>query len=266
MHKNIILSDVEISRAIIGRYFSKLDSHLEVDVAIGGGGPAGLCAAYYLAKAGIKVAIFERRLSVGGGMWGGGLMFNEIVVGEEGKKILDEFNVPAMQWKPGYYTADSVRSVVTMAAEAMKAGTKIFNLLSIEDLMVEDREVTGIVVNWSAVEMSSLHVDPISIGARFVIDATGHGLELVKILVAKNDVKLSTSTGGISGETSMFAHRGEEMVVKNTGEIYPNLYVSGMAASAVHGSNRMGPIFGGMFLSGKKVAQMIIERLNSGKE
>jgi thiamine thiazole synthase len=34
-----------------------------------------------------------------------------------------------------------------------------------------------------------------------------------------------------------------------------------MAASAVSGTPRMGPIFGGMLLSGKKVADLIIEKL-----
>ena len=35
----------------------------------------------------------------------------------------------------------------------------------------------------------------------------------------------------------------------------------GMAASAVSGTPRMGPIFGGMLMSGKKVADEIIARL-----
>jgi ribose 1,5-bisphosphate isomerase len=39
------------------------------------------------------------------------------------------------------------------------------------------------------------------------------------------------------------------------------LYVCGMASSAVGGTPRMGPIFGGMLLSGKKVAEAIINRL-----
>ena len=53
----------------------------------------------------------------------------------------------------------------------------------------------------------------------------------------------------------------EKEVVDNSKEIYPGLYVSGMAANAVFGGHRMGPIFGGMFLSGEKVARSIIKKL-----
>lgn len=53
------------------------------------------------------------------------------------------------------------------------------------------------------------------------------------------------------------------MVVEGTREIYPGLYVCGMASSAVAGTPRMGPIFGGMMLSGKKVADLIIEKLKN---
>jgi thiamine thiazole synthase len=49
-----------VTKAIIERYTEKLLSHLEVDVAVCGAGPSGLVAAYYLAKKGLKVAIFER--------------------------------------------------------------------------------------------------------------------------------------------------------------------------------------------------------------
>jgi len=37
-----------------------------------------------------------------------------------------------------------------------------------------------------------------------------------------------------------------------------------MAATAVFGSPRMGPIFGGMLLSGKKAAKLAIELLKKG--
>ena len=57
---------------------------------------------------------------------------------------------------------------------------------------------------------------------------------------------------------------GERTIVDNTKEIYAGLYVAGMAANAVFGGPRMGPIFGGMLLSGEKVARMISERLEKG--
>jgi thiamine thiazole synthase len=34
-----------------------------------------------------------------------------------------------------------------------------------------------------------------------------------------------------------------------------------MASNAVYGAPRMGPVFGGMLLSGEKIANMLIEKL-----
>ncbi len=48
----------------------------------------------------------------------------------------------------------------------------------------------------------------------------------------------------------------ETKVVKNTKEIYPGLVTCGMASASVFGTPRMGPIFGGMLLSGKKAAEL----------
>jgi thiamine thiazole synthase len=59
----------------------------------------------------------------------------------------------------------------------------------------------------------------------------------------------------------MWAELAERSVVVNTSEVYPGLWVTGMAANAVFGAPRMGPIFGGMFLSGQKVAEEIIRKL-----
>jgi len=61
------------SKIIIESYKDKLLKALDVDVAIVGAGPAGMTCAYYLALKKKRVVIFERKLSVGGGMWGGAL-------------------------------------------------------------------------------------------------------------------------------------------------------------------------------------------------
>ena len=66
--------ETQVSKGIVSTYFDKLQRNLDIDVAIVGGGPSGIVAAYYLAKAGLKVAQFDRKLSPGGGMWGGAMM------------------------------------------------------------------------------------------------------------------------------------------------------------------------------------------------
>ena len=256
-----MLDEVKISRAIIESYNKKLLSSLDVDVAIAGAGPAGLVCAYYLAKKKKKVAIFERKLSIGGGMWGGGMMFNEIVVQTAAKKILDEFGIRSRKYKENYYLADSVEAVCALGKEAVKAGSLIFNLVSAEDVMMRKNRVCGLVLNWSAVEIAGLHVDPLTIRAKFVVDASGHATEVVKVVERKTGIKLNTKTGKILGERSMWADMAESTTVKNTKEVCPGLYVTGMACNAVFGAPRMGPIFGGMLLSGKKAAQDLLKRL-----
>jgi len=259
------VEDIKISEAIIREYTDKLVDNLSVDVAIVGGGPAGLCAGYYLAKNKHKVALFERKLSIGGGMWGGGIMFNKIVVQKEARGILNEMGIDSKLYKPGYYVADSIESVSALTLKAVKAGLEIFNLMSAEDVMIRKNEVTGIVINWSSVELANLHVDPIAIKAEYVIDATGHSCEIAHLLEEKTGLTLLTKTGKIMGEKSMWADEGEKTIVNNTRKIYPGVYAAGMAANAVFGGPRMGPIFGGMLLSGKKVAGLIDVNLKRKK-
>lgn len=256
------LDEIEISKAIISSYHDKLISCLNVDVAIVGAGPAGMACGYYLARKGKSVAIFERKLSAGGGMWGGGIMFNEIVVQEKAKGILDEFEVRTRPVRGGYYLADSVEAVSTICSKTVKAGARIFNLISAEDLMVRKNRVCGLVLNWTAVEMAKLHVDPITMAARFVVDATGHAAELARLAERKSGIPLKTKTGKVMGEGSMWAEAAEDMIVKNSKEAAPGLYVCGMCANAVFGGPRMGPIFGGMLLSGKKIASELAARLS----
>lgn len=257
------LDEIVISRAIIEAYAQKLTGALETDVAIVGGGPAGLVCGYYLAKAGARVVLFERKLSIGGGMWGGGIMFNEIVVQEDARPILDEFGIRIRQYAAGYYLADSIEAVSTLCSRAVKAGLRVFNLLSAEDLMIRNRRVCGLVLNWTSVEMAKLHVDPITMRARYVVDATGHPAEVTRLAATRSGIRLRTRSGCLEGERSMWADTGETMIMKNSKEVCSGLYVCGMCANAVFGGPRMGPIFGGMLLSGRKVATSILRKIKS---
>lgn len=246
-----------VSRGIIESYFNKLQGCLELDAAIVGGGPSGIVAAYYLAKAGHKVALFDRKLSPGGGMWGGAMMFNDIVVQEEALPIVQELQLDYKPYREGTYIIDSVHATAGLLYKATQAGAIIFNCYSVEDVVYKQGRVGGVVVNWTPVLREGLHVDPLTIISHTVLDGTGHDCEIAKTVARKNGVRLNTTTGGVIGEMSMDAAEGERSTIENTKEIYPGLFVSGMAANGVSGSFRMGPIFGGMLMSGKKAAELM---------
>ena len=252
--------ETRVSQGIVSTYFDKLQRNLDLDVAIVGGGPSGIVAAYYLAKAGLKVAQFDRKLAPGGGMWGGAMMFNQIVIQEEAMPVVRDFEIRYESCGDGLYVMDSVESTSSLLYHAVHAGATIFNCYSVEDVIFNNKKVSGVVVNWTPFLREGLHVDPLNILAKTVIDGTGHDSEIASTVARKNGIKLATETGGVIGERSLDVTAGEEEVVNGTKEIYPGLYVCGMAASAVSGTPRMGPIFGGMLMSGKKVADEIIAR------
>ena len=254
------MDEVKISKAIVESYLKDFMDSMDVDCAIVGAGPSGMAAAYYLANAGAKTVIFEKQLRFGGGMPGGGMMFNKIVFDGGGKRILDEFDVQSTEYEKDYYVSDSLETVSTICSKTIKAGARIFNLISVEDVMIRESDrISGLVLNWTSVGMSNLHVDPLTVRSKVVIDATGHEADICRIVERKIGPKLMTETGRVIGEKSMWAEVGEKKILENTREAYPGLIVSGMAANAVFGSPRMGAIFSGMLLSGKKAAGLALD-------
>ena len=257
------ISDIEISRAIIERFTSRLLENLETDVAIVGAGPSGLTAAYHLAEKGFKTVLFERALKPGGGMPGGGMMFSEIVVQHDARPVLEDLGVRLHEQRPGYFVVDAIETLGALLVRVCRSGVKLFNLISAEDVLLLDDRVSGLVLNWTAVDMAHLHVDPLTMKTRAVIDASGHPAEVVNGLLRKAKVKLNTPSGRFEGERPMWAEKAEKLTLEHTTEVFPGLWVTGMAANAVYGGPRMGPIFGGMFLSGVKVADKVAAALKA---
>lgn len=251
-----------ITGAIIRTFSGKFLDNLAVDVAIVGGGPSALVAARYLAKGGLKTAIFERKLAPGGGTWGGGMLFNEAVVQDDALEILDEFSIrhKPIESAQGYHTLDTVEMASGLIFGAVNAGATVFNSVSVEDLVFKDGKVGGLVINWTPVERLGMHVDPLTVTSNFVLDGTGHPSEIIRLAVEKAKIQLDTPTGGILGEKPMWVDSGEESTVRNTREYFPGLFACGMSANNVMGGYRMGPIFGGMLLSGRKAASLILEK------
>lgn len=256
--------ETRISNLIVDRYFAKLKNSLNVDVAIVGAGPSGLIAGGLLSQAGFNVALFERKLAPGGGMWGGAMLFNEIVIQEELKPLLNQTGIKTTSESDDLITADSVQSTAALINFCVSSGTAVFNGVSVEDVLLNEKEdVSGVVINWAPVHREGMHVDPLMVSARCLLDATGHPMEIVSTLIRKNEIKLNTPSGKIMGERSLLAKAGEIATVEHTQEVYPGLFVSGMAANGVYGAFRMGPIFGGMLKSGGKAAALITASLQN---
>lgn len=249
--------ELQISSAIVSDWFTKFQDHLQSDVVIVGGGPSGLLCAAELASRNVKTTLIESKLAPGGGMWGGAMLFNSIVIQESAIHILDHYRIHYKAKGAGLYTADAAEATASLIYHAAHNGAAIFTGICMEDVLVKEDRVSGVVVNWNPVKRLDMHVDPISIVADRILDATGHPCEVVKVLCNKNPVSLKTPGAMLQSERSMNAEAGERATVEHTGEIYPGLWVSGMAACGVSGSNRMGPIFGGMLLSGMKAADLL---------
>lgn len=171
------------------------------DVAIVGAGPAGLAAAYYLAKKGFKTAVLERGREVGSKSIFGGRIYAAPL-----KEIYPNFNsMPVHRWvkkerisiMPDYdsmisieyqgkdaisFTAYLTEVVKWMGIQAESAGATIITDVPVTNLYKENNKVAG-VVSGEDVLRSDVVVDSEGVN-RLVLEASGIVSPLKPELVA----------------------------------------------------------------------------------
>lgn len=251
------ISEKDVTKAIVSEFAEEFLEYVESDVIIVGAGPSGLIAAKRLAEKGVKVLLIESNNYLGGGFWIGGYLMNKLTVREPGQRILDEIGVPYKKVQEGLYVADGPHACSKLIGAAMDAGAKVINMTKFDDVVVRKDKVGGVVINWtpvSALPRAITCVDPVALESKIVVDATGHDAVVVKSLEERGLVE-------IAGFEGMWVEKSEDAVVENTSEVYPGVFVTGMAVATTYGSTRMGPTFGGMLLSGEKVAELIVDQL-----
>ncbi len=253
--KNV--SEGAISRAILEGFYRDLSDAINADVFVIGAGPAGLVAAYELAKANLKVFVVEQNNYLGGGFWIGGYFMNTVTVRYPANELFDELGIKYTEVEDGLYATYGPLAASKLIYCAAEAGVRFLQLTYLDDLIIKDGRVSGVVVNWSpvrALPRSITCVDPIALESKFVIDASGHDAVAVRKLASRGLVE-------VKGLGAMNVNASEDAVVEYTSEVYPGLIVAGMAVAETFGLNRMGPTFGGMLLSGRRAARIVIESI-----
>ncbi|MCX8171922.1 MAG: sulfide-dependent adenosine diphosphate thiazole synthase, partial [Candidatus Bathyarchaeota archaeon] len=167
----LIIREIEeevITRAIIRKTMEDWLNIAETDIVIVGAGPAGLTAAIYVAKAGLKTVLFERRLSFGGGLGGGGMQFHKVIVESPADKILEDVGCRMERIEDGLFVVDAAEMMAKLASGAIDAGAKIILGITVDDVIYrgDPPRVVGVVIQWSSVMMAGIHVDPIGIKSK----------------------------------------------------------------------------------------------------
>ena len=251
------IRESEITKAIASEFNSVLLDRADSDVIVIGAGPAGLTASMELSQMGFRVLVIEQNNYLGGGYWLGGYMMNPVTVREPAQRIWDELGVPYKKVADGLYLTPGPHAVSKLIAGACDAGVKFLNLTKFDDLVLKRGRVCGIVVNWmpvSALPRNITCVDPVALESKMVIDSSGHDSVAVKRLVDRGLVEWK-------GMDPMHVDRGEDEVVRKTGEVFPGLVAAGMSVTETHGLPRMGPTFGSMLFSGKKAAEVTAAKI-----
>src|SRR5688572_23782130 len=256
------VSEKEITRTIAEMFNETMREYTDSDVIIIGAGPAGLTAGRDLARAGVRTLIVEQNNYLGGGYWVGGYMMNPVTVRAPAQKVWDELGVRYKKVSDSLYATWGPEACSKLIAAACDAGVRFLQLTKFDDLVLKNKRVGGVVVNWmpvSALPRNITCVDPIALESRIVVDASGHDSVAVKRLMQRGLVDWK-------GMDPMWVDGGEDAVVENTGEIFPGLVATGMSVTETFGLPRMGPTFGSMLLSGKKVADIVTDKLKGLSE
>jgi thiamine thiazole synthase len=217
-------------------------TYADTDVVIVGAGSAGLSCAYELSKdPSISIAIIEQSVSPGGGAWLGGQLFSAMVVRKPAHLFLDELNIEYDEQEDYVVIKHAALFTSTVMSRLLaRPNVKLFNAVAVEDLIVKDSRVAGVVTNWALVSMNhdtQSCMDPNVMEAKVVVSSCGHdgpfGATGVKRL---QDIGMIETVPGMK---ALDMNTAEDAIVRLTREVVPGMIVTGMEVAEIDGAPRM---------------------------
>jgi len=231
-----------VSREMTRRYMTDMITHADTDVVVVGAGSAGLSCAYELSKdPTVSIAIVEQSVSPGGGAWLGGQLFSAMVVRKPAHLFLDELGVAYDEAEDYVVIKHAALFTSTiMSALLARPNVKLFNAVAVEDLIVKQGRVGGVVTNWALVSMNhdtQSCMDPNVMEAKVVVSSCGHdgpfGATGVKRL---QDIGMISAVPGMK---ALDMNTAEDEIVRLTREVVPGMIVTGMEVAEIDGAPRM---------------------------
>jgi len=256
------IKESDVAKEMTQRYMQDMLDYAESDIIIIGAGPSGLAAAYELSKTpNLKIAIIEASVAPGGGGWIGGQLFSSMIVRKPAHEFLNELEIPYDEKENYVVIKHAALYTSTILSKLIRNGVKLFNAVAVEDLIIKEGKVCGVVTNWAPVTKAhgtQSCMDPNVMEAKIVISTTGHDGPF-----AATGVKRLAQLGmiEIKGMKALDMNKSEDGIVANTKEIVPGMILAGMEVSEAYGIPRMGATFGAMFVSGIKAARIALEKL-----
>eukprot|EP00250_Pteridium_aquilinum_P011181 c19888_g1_i1 orf=626-1717(-) len=253
-----------VAREMTRRYMTDMITYADTDVVVVGAGSAGLSCAYELSKnPNVNVAIIEQSVSPGGGAWLGGQLFSAMVVRKPAQLFLDEIGVPYDEKDTYVVIKHAALFTSTIMSKLLaRPNVKLFNAVAVEDLIIKENRVAGVVTNWALVSMNhdtQSCMDPNVMESKVVVSSCGHDGPF-----GATGVKRLKSIGMIDkvpGMKALDMNTAEDAIVRYTREVVPGMIVTGMEVAEIDGSPRMGPTFGAMMVSGQKAAHLALKAL-----
>lgn len=201
----------------------------------------------------------------------GGQLFSAMVMRKPAHLFLDELEIAYDDEGDYVVVKHAALFMSTLMSKVLQfPNVKLFNATAVEDLITRRDETTGelriagVVTNWTLVALNhdtQSCMDPNTINANVILSTTGHdgpfGAFSAKRMQSLRPLSGSDSfeLGGMRG---LDMNKAEDAIVKGTREVAPGLVIAGMELAEVDGSNRMGPTFGAMALSGVKAAESVL--------